>query len=144
MLNDIIDGISTNLNLAFGDEYEIYSENVEQGLTEPCFFIATLDSEFIQGLGTRQQRKYFFDIHYFPRNTEFKKQEMNSVLDDLMSYLEYITLLNGDMLRGTDINGEIVDDVLHFFITYKVNLDKVAEKTDNMEILDLEQKVKEG
>ena len=38
MLNEIIKGISMALNAAFGDGYEIYQNDVEQGLKEPCFF----------------------------------------------------------------------------------------------------------
>lgn len=37
MLNEIIKGISMALNAAFGDEYEIFQNDVEQGLEEPCF-----------------------------------------------------------------------------------------------------------
>ena len=39
MLNEIIKGISMALNAAFGDGYEIYQNDVEQGLKEPCFLI---------------------------------------------------------------------------------------------------------
>lgn len=38
MMNDIIVGISTALYKEFGDEYEIYQEEIRQGLKEPCFF----------------------------------------------------------------------------------------------------------
>ena len=34
MLNEIIKGISMALNAAFGDGYEIYQNDVEQGLKE--------------------------------------------------------------------------------------------------------------
>lgn len=37
MLNEIITGISQKLNATFGDGYEIYENDVEQGLEEPCF-----------------------------------------------------------------------------------------------------------
>ncbi|WP_334303291.1 phage tail terminator family protein, partial [Clostridioides difficile] len=39
MLNNIIDGISVKLDKSFGEKYTIYSEDVEQGINEPCFFI---------------------------------------------------------------------------------------------------------
>ena len=47
MLNEIIKGISMALNAAFGDGYEIYQNDVEQGLKEPCFLIAVLQPESI-------------------------------------------------------------------------------------------------
>ena len=45
MLNEIVQGIARRLNAAFGDDYEIYQNKVEQGLQEPCFFIAVLQPE---------------------------------------------------------------------------------------------------
>ena len=42
MINSIIEGISASLNAEFGDDYTIYTENVEQGLKEPCFFISCI------------------------------------------------------------------------------------------------------
>lgn len=38
MINSIIEGISISLNAEFGDNYTTYTESVEQGLKEPCFF----------------------------------------------------------------------------------------------------------
>ena len=43
MINKIIDGISVAINAEFGDDYEIYTESVEQGLNEPCFSILCLN-----------------------------------------------------------------------------------------------------
>lgn len=47
MLNEIIKGTSIKLNTAFGDGHEIYSNDVEQGLSEPCFFIGVLKPELM-------------------------------------------------------------------------------------------------
>ena len=43
MINSIIDSIGISLNAEFGDKYTIYSESIEQGLKEPCFFISCLN-----------------------------------------------------------------------------------------------------
>ena len=47
MLNEIVKGIAVQLNAVFGDGFEIYQNNVEQGLKEPCFFIAVLQPELL-------------------------------------------------------------------------------------------------
>ncbi len=44
MINKIAAGISQALNREFGDGYSVYQNNVSQGLVEPCFFIAVLES----------------------------------------------------------------------------------------------------
>ncbi|MGG7150867.1 phage tail terminator family protein, partial [Clostridium neonatale] len=70
MLNKIITGISQKLDEEFNteenQEYTIYTENVEQGLEEPCFFIFSLKPSSKQLVGNRYERKYPFDIHFFP------------------------------------------------------------------------------
>ena len=43
MINSIIEGISIAINTEFGERYTIYTESVEQGLKEPCFFISCLN-----------------------------------------------------------------------------------------------------
>lgn len=43
MLNNVIAGIAIALNQEFGDDYEIYTEEIKQDLKEPCFFITLLN-----------------------------------------------------------------------------------------------------
>lgn len=136
MTNDIIDGISIKLNEVFGDDYAIYSENVEQGLEEPCFFIQHITNTDSPFVGNRKNRRVNFDIHYFGKSRE----DMQAVGDTMLDELEYITLLNGDILRGIDRSYQIIDDVLHFSVTYPVVLIKVVEK-DKMESYKLTQRL---
>lgn len=127
MVNDIINGISTKLNSTFGEGYKIYDVNVEQGLKKPCFFIKLLTAITTPYMGKRKKREYPFDVHYFP-NDETDNVEMMAMGDNLMEALEYITLLNGDTVRGHDMTYEIIDGVLHFNITYKVTLNDISKE----------------
>ena len=43
MINNVIAGIAIALNQEFGDDYEIYTEEIKQDLKEPCFFITLLN-----------------------------------------------------------------------------------------------------
>lgn len=117
MLNDIVTGISTGLYKIFEGKYKIYTENVEQGLKAPCFFIKTLPIIHRPLLGKRSQRTYSFVISYFPQEGN---AEMMDVSEKLLNGLEYITLLSGEMIRGRSMEAEIVDDVLHFSVNYTV------------------------
>ena len=128
MVNDIINAISIKLNSVFGEGCKIYTENVEQGLTEPCFFIKYLTTTTKPYLGKRKRHSYSFDIHYFP---EAGNEEMLNVAEDMLEALEWVTLLNGDILRGLSPQSEIVDDVLHVSVSYPVML-KVAETGESM------------
>ena len=148
MLNKIITGISQALDAEFNsenEEYIIHTENVEQGLEEPCFFIFSLNPSSKQLVGNRYERKYPFDIHFFP-NTELVdgvstiNNQINEVTERLFTALEYITVDNS-LVRGTSINAEKVDDVLHFFINFNMIVKKETEPIDTMGSLTIKQKL---
>lgn len=127
MVNNLIDGISVKLNEVFGNEIRIYSGSIKQGLKEPCFFIKSLKPSQKQIVGPRYFREHTFDIHYFPSkqgNNEEMHEEMHDVAFQLFNALEYITLLNGDLILGTNMNYEVVDGVLHFFVDYNFHVIK--------------------
>lgn len=121
MYKDIVDGISIQLNKEFGNEYEIYIDDVKQGLEEPCFFIQLLSSSNKPLLGKRSKRTYTFNIIYFPKEYGVNN-ELVRVAEMLMDSLEYITLVNGDIIRGKSMESEVSDGVLNFNITYSVFL----------------------
>ena len=56
MINSIIEGISISLNAEFGDNYTTYTESVEQGLKEPCFFVFCINPTNRVFLGKRYSR----------------------------------------------------------------------------------------
>lgn len=136
MLNEIIKGISMALNAVFGDEYEIYQNDVEQGLKESCFLITVLQPEITPMLGRRFIKRNPFDIQYFPTNPR-NNAEMFTVAETMMEALDFITLPSGDLLHGTSVNYEIVDNVLHFFVNYNLPMIRPAEET-YMETLETE------
>ena len=140
MVNDIVNGISVKLNSTFGDGYKVHDINVEQGLKRPCFFIKLLTSINTSLMGKRKKREYPFDVHYFP-NDETDNVEMMAMGDNLMEALEYITLLNGDIVRGFDMTYEIIDGVLHFNVTYKVILNDIR-RDDAMDEYGIDVKVR--
>lgn len=141
MVNNLIDGISIKLNQVFGDGMDIHSETVKQGLKEPCFFIAVLNPSQAKMIKGRYFRQHPFDVHYFPSKSDKKNEEMQRVASDLLDGLEYITLENGDLVRGTSMNYEVVDGVLHFFVQYNMFVKKI-EVVDDMETLTMETDVK--
>lgn len=129
MINKIIDGISVTINSEFGDPYEIYTESIEQGLVEPCFSILCLNPTINQVLGKRYFRKNQFCIHYFPSSDE-KMFECHTVAEKLMNCLEIITV-DGDQCRGTDMEYQILDNVLSFTVNYNIYVYK-EESTESI------------
>jgi hypothetical protein len=139
MINKIIDGISISLNAEFGDDYKIYTESIEQGLKEPCFSIVCVNPTNELFRGKKYFRKNLFCIQYFPKG-EDKRSECMDVLERMFDCLEVIKA-GEDLQRGTSMHGEVVDQVLNFFVNYDMFVYKV-ESTDAMETMDLTSNVK--
>lgn len=138
MVNEIINGIAIKLHSVFDSDYKIYKESIEQGLTEPCFSIVLLQAVQEARLPNRYFRSLPFDVHYFPKSTTNAKNEMYEVGEQLLMALEHITVKdNGSdsLCRGTKMRYEIVDNVLHFFVSYDLFIKKEQEK---VLMLDLE------
>ena len=126
MIEKIIDGISTALNEVFGDDYEIYTESILQGLQEPCFSIVCLKPKSNQVLGKRYLLRNQFCIHYFPKS-ETKNQENLAVIEKLYDCLALI-IVDGDLVWGTEMDAEIVDDVVSFMVNYNMHVYKESER----------------
>lgn len=138
MVNELLNGISIKLNQVFGDGYEIYGDtDVVQGLKEPCFFIAILNPSQTKLIGQRYFREHPFDVQFFPTKSG-DNVELQELASELFLALEYITLLNGDLVHGTSMNYENVDGVLHFKVNYNMFLRKVEPK-DNMEDISIDE-----
>lgn len=127
MINDVIDAIAIALYAEFGGGYKIYTDNVEQGLDRPCFFIIDLTTTVNPYLGSRRNNVCSFDVHYFS-DTETNK-DLNDTAAQLLDCLKLVVSTQGNKYLGTKLHVEKEDGVLHCFVNYnfttrdKENLD---------------------
>ena len=128
MYNDIMDAVTRKLDSLF-PETTVYTSKVDQGLTEPCFFVGFLEPSENTLLGQRYFRSTGMYIQYMPGEMEQPARELNRVLDVLMESMEYIPLDDGYLMRGTRRSGESRDGVLSFFVNY----DQFGLRTGKME-----------
>lgn len=130
MFNDLIDAISKRLLEYFPESVpNIYSENIEQGFSEPCFYISLINSTNKNKLGPGRSKRYKFDIMYF--NNNLGNDDLNTVGDKLSTVLEDIQI--GDaLIHGFDIEYEVKDNKLHFFVEYPVLASYEVEKVSKM------------
>lgn len=133
MLNDIMDAVTRRLNELFGDGYEIYTDAVEQGLKEPCFFVQFLEPSEKPMIGQRYYREAAMCIQYFPEDLPQSSRELNRVADILMDGLEYITLGDGSLLRGTGRSHRTEEGILLFFVSYNMFVLKMKPEREPME-----------
>ena len=137
MINEIIAAISVALNAEFGNEYEIYMEEIKQDLKEPCFFVQCINPT----------TKLFRGERYFQSNpccipkSEEKQRECNEVAERMTWCLEYITV-DGDPMRGTQMHAEVVDGNLNFFVNYDCFLYRKKVPGEAMETVGVDPRVK--
>ena len=150
MINKVIDGISKAINEEFGDEYNIYTEEIEQGLKEPCFSIASIKPTNNLFRQNKYYREHPICIHYFPSSKE-KKHECQEVTERLYLALEYIEIeeifdkkVIKSKVRGTKMNTEYNDGVLHFFVNYDFYVNKIEDAETPMDSCDYNTDVRKG
>ncbi len=128
MYNDIMDAVTRKLDALF-PEITVYTNGVEQGLIEPCFFVGLLEPSEKPLLGHRYFRSTGVSIQYLPGEVEQPARELNRALDILIESMEYLSLADGSLMRGTKRSGEPRDGVLNFFVDY----DRFGMRTGNTE-----------
>ena len=142
MIKLLIESISIMLDTAFGGDYTIYQESIEQDLKEPCFFIQCLEAENNLFRGKRYFRAHKMCIQYFPVSKSDPKAECEAVAEQLYPVLEWLTLHEDEsMVRGREMRHKTVDGVLNFFVNYDLFVMK-KEALDPMQTLDMNMKQK--
>ncbi|MGX4583364.1 phage tail terminator family protein [Paenibacillus chitinolyticus] len=136
--NDVRDAIVRSLILEFPNS-KVYGEQIKQGLQPGSFFVHVVTGQHSKLLGPRYNRSLSFDVRYFGRSNE----ERHEVAEALYEALEYITAA-GNLLRGTDMRHEVIDDVLHFFVDYDFHLLRKKAPLPKMRSMRQEGRIKNG
>lgn len=126
---DMVKGIVARLHAAY-PACEIYTEAIEQGFQPPCFSVRQLSGGSQAYPGLRYRTRQAFDVRYFPSGGR-PQQECRAVAEALPETLAY---LPDDAARGTGMEWEITDGVLHFFVQYAVFAREIRTQ-ENMESL---------
>ena len=129
LIKEIINGISQKIYGFYEGLYDIYVEEVEQGLQIPCFMINLISSDIRMILKPRYKFESVFDVIYF--GDGYKDcMDRGSELYDI---LEYITINDKDLIRGTKMNMDIIKNILHFRVRYNLILQNKPDIIDMME-----------
>ncbi len=139
MINRTINAILLALHNEFGNGRTFYTEDVEQGTVLPAFYIKCISPKHRNVVGRTYKDDNLFIVSYFPKNEDYR-EEINDVLQRLYYALELIPDINDSKIRGTDMNGEIVDGVLHFKVNYNIFVENVVD-VEKMATLDVTESV---
>ncbi len=138
MINHIIDALIKSLTNYFRDEkYPIYTDNVEQGLKKPCFFIFSLNGNQKRKFGNRYEQYYPFLIQYLPQDESEPNIECAEIISVLFECLEQLILSDGSIIQTFEIDCNVVNGVLNCTFGYFIPVRRVKE-----EVLMMKQKLK--
>ncbi|WP_410769583.1 DUF6838 family protein [Fontibacillus sp. BL9] len=140
-INNIRSGVILALSNLF-PTMDIYGEEIKQGFEAPCFFVKLLTHAQDQELNRRYRRSYSFDIHFFPENEDYngKAHEMAEKLYDALRRVN----IGGAWYKGTGMNHEIIDAVLHFYMDLNFHVLAAKEVEPKMKTLEQEGLLKNG
>lgn len=113
-VKNVVSGVSAALATEF-EGFEVYPDEVPQGLETPCFTI-TCSPSVERVVGRRFRRDFDICVHFFPA-TEEKYGECADAEERLFSALQYITV-DGDLLRGENMSRKISDSILSFNVRF--------------------------
>lgn len=136
----MIEAIALKLEQDFGSAVAVYKESIEQGMTEPCFFVSLNSFSQKQITGKRYYREQRFTIKYVPRTVN-KNAEICDAADRLYDTLESVTM-GSDLFRGSKMNCEVIDGTLHFYVNYNFYVYKETQADEPMENVSVESGLK--
>jgi hypothetical protein len=130
----------------------IYKEKIVQGMIKPCFFVWTMDAEQEKLMRNNYERVYQMNVRYHPEDNDLKRyQTLADIGNKLLEHLTQIEvpiflgrydaeeepIEDKKPIRGSQMNFNIVDDVLQVFVTYVVKMKMVEAELPLMETLDI-------
>lgn len=121
----------------------IYKEKMDQNSTKPCFFIWTNDVSVDKLMNDNYELTYQMNIRYFveedSENAYEKMCYTGLKLTEVLRYIYTKMIINNTeqmkRLTGTQIEFKIVENVLQFFVTYKIKAYIPLEEVTKMEQL---------
>jgi len=115
-INDVRYAVHSSLDATFPN-IPISGEEIKQGLNPPRFFVRLLEPAHTQELGHRHRRDLPFIVRYFA--PERINKDMYNMAEQLTSVLKWI-MVGGRQVPGQRMSFQIVDEVLHFFVSYSM------------------------
>ncbi|MNW41163.1 hypothetical protein D3C74_182920 [compost metagenome] len=133
-INNVRYAVHAALDTAFPN-IPISGEEIKQNLNPPRFFVRLLQPAHTQELGNRYRRDHPFVIRYFA--PERANADMYDMAEQLTSVLQWITV-GSRQVPGQGISFQIVDEVLHFFVTYSMLIWEQLPEQPKMQTLEQE------
>lgn len=142
VINEIIEGLAKKLHSLTG--YPVYVDMKKNNVQFPCFYLKQLEQSQELELDRRYRQEHAFDIWYMQDELSDVREEAHKLAEAFFMELEYITLPDGSIIRGSDMHYRITDGALHFFVSYNLYILKERERPGVMMSLKTEEHTKDG
>jgi hypothetical protein len=137
MVTSVVNAVTKQLGTTFGTAYRYYVEDIEQGVTKPCFHVSPRITLQRSKSPVLYDRTIPIVVHYFSGSSNNLRNDCYSMGEQVIECLEYLPFKD-TILRGEDISWQLVDDVLQVFITYRFITKRVVADEDTMnELVDV-------
>ena len=138
MINDDIkNGILARLE-ELEPEYPKYVEEVKQGFVEPAFFVHLINGEQQHELNKRYKRMLLFNVRFLPDSKSLTENSAcHSMAERLYGKLRYI-VWGGITYHGLRLKHEVIDSVLHFFVSFEIRIVEQLEPVPKMNKIEME------
>lgn len=133
-INDVRYAVHAALDTAFPN-ISISGEEIKQGLNPPRFFVRLLEPAHTQELDRRHRRDLPFVVRYFSPTRA--NADMYDMAEQLTTALKWITVAGGQV-PGQRMSFQIVDEVLHFFVSYSMLVWERPPEAPRMQTLEQE------
>ena len=110
VVQEIVDKLRTVYPSA---QYDIYTERIEQGFSAPCFSIRQLRADVTPYPSGLHEIVQHMDVRFFPSDGRPQEQCRETAL------MLMLLLRQTEHLRGENLEWQITDDVLHFFVDFR-------------------------
>lgn len=130
MIQRIVEEMKGKLEQLFGPDCTIHTEPADSQ-EGPSMFLCLLSDRKKPLLGSRFSMEYSFDLQYHPGKAQKTYEACEKAAQILYDNLLYLPV-GDDLTRGKDMNSNITDGVLHFFVTYPLMMVQ-EEPEDDME-----------
>jgi len=122
-----------NVLRALFPQTNVYGEIPEGGFTLPALYGMIQRGEQIKEGELRYRRRLTLELQYHP--LEEKNQSSYGVVESLYRRLEILQIGEG-LYRGIELNHEMKEGILHFYITYPLTIYRERDRPQAMQTLE--------
>lgn len=135
-VQQIIDAVKATLQHYFPAVEVFVDEPEEDEILAPYFLVHLQKVSQQHELGRRYYRQHMFNIRYVVPEANRSNLALHQVAEQLYGLLESATHSTG-VYKGSEMNHEIVDGVLHFYVDYSFHV--VREKPAEVKMQEMKQ-----